>query len=59
MLTAKDAERLLKDNGFTLLRVKGSHYIYGKDQKRMIVPFHPGKTLHPKIIKQVLEVIKE
>jgi len=52
LLTAKEAESLL-------LRSKGSHRIYMKDKTRMVLPFHAGKTLHPKIVKQVLDAISE
>jgi len=47
---------LLK-SGFEFLRSEGSHRIYGKDRLRMVIPFHAGKTLHPKIVKQVLKAI--
>jgi predicted RNA binding protein YcfA (HicA-like mRNA interferase family) len=30
-----------------------------KERRRIIVPFHSGKTLHPKIVKQVLEAVEE
>jgi predicted RNA binding protein YcfA (HicA-like mRNA interferase family) len=56
-LTAQEAERLLLKAGFNLIRSKGSHRIYMKGDKRIIVPFHPGRILHPKVIKQVLESI--
>ena len=42
-----------------LLRSKGSHRIYGNRSLRVTVPFHSGNTLHPKIVKQVVEVIEE
>ena len=58
ILTAKQAESLLLKAGFTMIRSKGSHRIYLKDKKRMVLPFHPGKNLHPKIVKQVMEAIK-
>jgi predicted RNA binding protein YcfA (HicA-like mRNA interferase family) len=45
--------------GFELLRSKGSHRIYGKGGRRVTVPFHSGASLHPKIIKQVLEAIED
>ena len=45
--------------GFELLRSKGSHRIYGRGVFRVTVPFHSGAALHPKIIKQVLEIIEE
>jgi predicted RNA binding protein YcfA (HicA-like mRNA interferase family) len=57
--TALEAERALLAAGFQLLRAKGSHRIYGRDVLRITVPFHSGAILHPKIIKQVVETIKE
>jgi len=58
-LTAQEAEKLLLKAGFNLIRSKGSHRIYMKGDKRIIVPFHPGRMLHPKVVKQVVESIKE
>ncbi len=57
-LTPKEAESLLLKVGFKLIRSKGSHRIYLKEKKRQILPFHSGKTLHPKIVKQVLKIIE-
>ncbi len=57
-LSAIEAERLLLNNGFTLIRSKGSHRIYLKENTRIVLPFHSGKILHPKIIKQVLKAIE-
>jgi predicted RNA binding protein YcfA (HicA-like mRNA interferase family) len=58
-LTAEEAEKQLLKAGFSLIRSKGSHRIYKKERRRVIVPFHSGKTLHPKIVKQVFEAIEE
>ena len=58
ILTALEAEKLLFGAGFSLIRTKGSHRIYQKHQIKIIIPFHSGKTLHPKITKSVLEAIK-
>jgi predicted RNA binding protein YcfA (HicA-like mRNA interferase family) len=57
--SAAEAERALLEAGFVLLRSKGSHRIYLKGMRRVVVPFHSGVVLHPKIIKQVLEAIEE
>jgi predicted RNA binding protein YcfA (HicA-like mRNA interferase family) len=57
-LTAYEAETLVLKAGFQLLRSEGSHRIYGKDRLRVVIPFHSGKILHPKIIKQVLKAIQ-
>jgi len=58
-LTAKEAEKFLLENGFSLSRQKGSHRIYRKGKYRMVLPFHSGKILHPKIIKELFEVLEE
>jgi predicted RNA binding protein YcfA (HicA-like mRNA interferase family) len=42
-----------------LVRSKGSHPIYAKGGRRVVVPFHSNATLHPKIVKPVLDVIEE
>jgi predicted RNA binding protein YcfA (HicA-like mRNA interferase family) len=57
--TAAEAETALLAAGFILLRSKGSHRIYLKNARRVVVPFHSGAVLHPKIVKQVLEAIEE
>ncbi len=45
--------------GFVMLRAKGSHRMYWKGTRRVVVPFHGGVVLHPKIVKQVIEAIEE
>ncbi|MBT6112963.1 MAG: addiction module toxin, HicA family [Candidatus Marinimicrobia bacterium] len=56
-LKAKAAESLLFKHGFKLIRTKGSHRIYKKGLERIVIPFHAGKILHPKIVKQVFDCI--
>jgi predicted RNA binding protein YcfA (HicA-like mRNA interferase family) len=58
-LTASEAEKLLLKAGFQLIRSKGSHRIYLKDNVRMVIPFHAGHTLHPKIVKQLEQAIEK
>lgn len=58
-LTAAEAEIILLKSGFVLLRSKGSHRIYIKGGTRIIIPFHTGKILHPKIIKQVVNAVEK
>jgi len=57
-LTPQEAEDMLLKAGFVNTRSKGSHRIYEKDRKRFVVPFHSGKTLHPKIVKSLLELLE-
>ena len=58
-LTAAEAEAMLLKSGFIWLRSKGSHRIYGKGGRRVVLPFHSNATLHPKIVKQVVETMAE
>ena len=58
-LDAAEAEGMLLKAGFTWLRSKGSHRIYAKGGRKVVVPFHGSATLHPKIVRQVLEAIEE
>lgn len=53
-LTAAEAERRLLAAGFVLMRSKGSHRIYFRTGERVVVPFHRGEILHPKIVREVL-----
>lgn len=48
---------MLLKAGFALLRTKGSHRIYAKGSQRVVLPFHAGRTLHPKLVKQVLAAV--
>jgi predicted RNA binding protein YcfA (HicA-like mRNA interferase family) len=56
-LTATEAEKLLLKAGFIQVRSQGSHRIYFREGVRVVIPFHSGKVMHPKIIKQVLQAI--
>lgn len=57
-LTPQEAEAMLFKAGFEWVRSKGSHRIYMKGQRRVVVPFHLGKALHPKIVKRVITAIE-
>jgi predicted RNA binding protein YcfA (HicA-like mRNA interferase family) len=56
-LTAPEAEAILLKAGFVLLRREGSHRIYRKESTRIVIPFHAGKVLHPKIVKQLFNAL--
>jgi predicted RNA binding protein YcfA (HicA-like mRNA interferase family) len=54
-LTAREITRVLEKIGFVLTRQSGSHMIYKNDQgRRVTVPFHGAKVLHPKLLKSIL-----
>ena len=55
-MTAKQVERKLIQNGFTLDRTHGSHRIYVKKGFPPIsVPFHGNKDLKPGTLKNILK----
>ncbi len=58
-MKAKDAEKLLFKSGFILARQKGSHRIYKKGNLRFVLPFHSGKELHPKFVKELKNIIEQ
>jgi len=54
-LTAREIIAALEKAGFSLARQSGSHMIYKNEAgKRVTVPFHAAKTLHPKLLKSIL-----
>ncbi|MBI4908272.1 MAG: type II toxin-antitoxin system HicA family toxin [Acidobacteria bacterium] len=57
--TAIEAESLLQKSGFEWIRSRGSHRIYKKDGRRVVVPFHREAVLHPKIVRQILDAIAD
>ena len=54
-ITAREIIAVLVKKGFLLTRQSGSHKIY-KDAagKRVTVPFHAQKVLHPKLLASIL-----
>jgi predicted RNA binding protein YcfA (HicA-like mRNA interferase family) len=54
-LTARQIVAALEKVGFVLTRQSGSHMIFkNAADKRVTVPFHTSKILHPKILKSIL-----
>jgi predicted RNA binding protein YcfA (HicA-like mRNA interferase family) len=54
-LTARQIAAALEKAGFSLARQSGSHKIYKNAAgKRVTIPFHGSKTLHPKLLKSIL-----
>ena len=56
-MNAREAERLLLQHDFALLRAKASDRIYQQEKTRVVIPFHGGKSLHPNILKEVPEAV--
>jgi len=54
-ITAAEAIKVLERAGFLLVRQSGSHKIYKNNEgKRVTVPYHTGRTLHPKVLQSIL-----
>jgi len=54
-LTARQTSSVLEKAGFSLARQSGSHMIYkNASGKRVTIPFHAAKILHPKVLKSIL-----
>jgi predicted RNA binding protein YcfA (HicA-like mRNA interferase family) len=55
-LTAREVQRELEKRGFEVVRRRGSHVILRDGQgRRVTLPCHSGKTLHPKILAAIME----
>lgn len=54
-MTFREIDKILKANGWKLIRVTGSHYQYRKVgyESSVVVPNHRGKTLSIGVIKDV------
>jgi len=57
-VSGNDLARALERNGWTLLRVQGSHRIYGKVgiEARISVPIHSGADLKKGLLHHLLQV---
>ena len=57
-LTGKELTTLLEQKGWSLLRIKGSHHIYGKSgsKVRLSVPVHGNQVLKIGLQKHLLNM---
>jgi len=55
-VTAKEIVAVLEKCGFVFSRQSGSHMIYKNNKgKRVTVPYHGSKILHPKILRSIMK----
>ena len=56
-ISGKELAKILEKRGWTLLRVQGSHHIYGKigSVVRLTVPIHKNQTLKIGLLKHLLK----
>jgi predicted RNA binding protein YcfA (HicA-like mRNA interferase family) len=53
--SATEVRRAIEKAGFVLSRQSGSHQIFRNSAgRRITLPVHAGKTIHPKILKRIL-----
>jgi predicted RNA binding protein YcfA (HicA-like mRNA interferase family) len=57
-LSGKDLLKLLEKNGWQLLRINGSHHIYGKSGSvvRLSVPVHGNQPLKTGLLRHLLKM---
>lgn len=55
-ITAAQIIAVLEKRGFFIVRQSGSHKIYRSiNGKRVTIPFHGEKILHPKVLKNIMK----
>lgn len=57
-VSGKELARVLERNGWMLLRIHGSHHIYGRRGSivRLSVPIHRNKPLRIGLLKHFLDI---
>jgi len=57
-VTGREFARLIERHGWTLLRVSGSHHIYGKSGSvvRLSVPIHGNKPLKTGLLRHLMKL---
>ncbi len=57
-VSGKEFARLLERHGWTLLRVQGSHHIYGKagSDVRLSVPIHGNQALKTGLLRHLMKM---
>jgi predicted RNA binding protein YcfA (HicA-like mRNA interferase family) len=57
-VSGKLLARVLEKNGWLLLRIQGSHHIYGKtgNEARISVPIHGSRPLKMGLLRHIIKV---
>jgi predicted RNA binding protein YcfA (HicA-like mRNA interferase family) len=57
-VSGKDFAKMLERNGWSLLRVQGSHHIYGKagSDVRLSVPIHGNRPLKTGLLHHLMKL---
>lgn len=49
---SREFKKILKNNGYKLERVKGSHYIYKKGKSEIVIPLKLNTMIARRLIKE-------
>ena len=57
-VSGKDFARVLERQGWTLMRIQGSHHIYGKSGNdiRLSLPIHGNQSLKMGLLKHLMKM---
>jgi predicted RNA binding protein YcfA (HicA-like mRNA interferase family) len=57
-VSGKEFAKLLERHGWSLLRVQGSHHVYGKagNNIRLSIPIHGNQTLKAGLLKHLMKL---
>ena len=44
-ISGRELARVLERRGWQLIRVRGSHHLYGRGAERIVIPVHGNQTL--------------
>jgi predicted RNA binding protein YcfA (HicA-like mRNA interferase family) len=57
-VSGKEFAKILEHHGWTLLRVQGSHHIYGKtgSEVRLSVPIHGNQALKTGLLRYLMKM---
>ena len=57
-VSGKDLAKILERKGWALLRVQGSHHIYGKagTEVRLSIPIHRNQTLKVGLLRHLIKM---
>ena len=54
-MKSTEFHKIVRENGWKLVRVSGSHYIYEKDGKKEPVPYHGSKEMGEGLRKALIK----
>lgn len=54
-MSGKEVVGLLKDHGWTVDRINGSHFIMVKGNQTIVVPVHRNQAMKPGLLNAILK----